>query len=53
MTFKKLSIIMLFVILSLSFANGGFFAYEICQSGCNAVAVACSGARGILPHMNH
>ena len=34
------------LLLSIPVATGGPLAYGICQTGCNAVAVACYGAAG-------
>ena len=43
---KNLLFKTLLCLLGIGFVQGGFFAYGICQTGCNAVAVACYAAAG-------
>lgn len=43
---KKLILIYLITALLISTSYAGLLAYGICQTGCNALAVACYGAAG-------
>jgi hypothetical protein len=43
---KITSILILFITFIITLVHGGPLAYGICQTGCNAVAVACYGAAG-------
>ncbi len=43
---KKLIVIYLITALLVSTSYAGLLAYGICQTGCNALAVACYGAAG-------
>ena len=46
MTPRAILCILVLVVASATFAKGGPLAYGICQTGCNAVAVACYTAGG-------
>lgn len=43
---RTLVLLIALVVLYAPMAHGGILAYGICQSGCNAVAVACYAAAG-------
>lgn len=47
-SFKLVSVCILVLIMvgGLPTADAGLFSYGICQTGCNAVAVACYAAAG-------
>ncbi|KAG6970997.1 hypothetical protein JG688_00004631 [Phytophthora aleatoria] len=45
---KKLIITLMAALASLPEVDAGILAYGICQSGCNAVAVACYSAAGAV-----
>ena len=42
----KPALFIAFLLLSVSMCSGGPLAYGICQTGCNAVVVACYAAAG-------
>lgn len=43
---KLVAIILTIVLLSSQLVDGGPLAYGICQTGCNALVVACYAAAG-------
>ena len=45
---RALTLIIIAIVLLASPAKAGFVAYGICQSGCNAGAVACYAAAGYV-----
>jgi hypothetical protein len=40
-------LVLVLLLLSLSVVHSGPLSYAICQTGCNALAVACYGAAGV------
>lgn len=44
---KNIYISLFIICIMFGFAQGGPLSYGICQTGCNAVAVACYGAAGV------
>jgi hypothetical protein len=43
---KSFATLLLFIVTFLKLVSGGPAAYGICQTGCNAVTVACYAAAG-------